>query len=81
VIADNQGELSSKARYFLRSLGQRAADRGDGLAHVTRAVLSWRLGAGGIKRGVELLSPLGEWSGRGEAVRYFIRRSADGSRG
>jgi len=80
VIADHQRELSSKARYFLRSLGHRAADRGDGLAHVTRAVLSWRLGAGG-KRGVELLSPLGEWSGRGEAVRYFIRRSADGGRG
>src|SRR5262249_45497947 len=47
----------------------------------TRAVLSWHLGAGGIKLGVELLSPLGQWSGRGEAVRYFIRRSADGGRG
>lgn len=74
-------EHKSKARYFLRSLGHRSADRQDVLARATRVLLSWRPGAGVIKLGVELLSPLGEWSGRGEAVRYFIRRRADVARG
>ena len=71
-------EHKSKARYFLRSLRHRLADDTSRRGRAVRAVLENGLGGGVVKLGVELLSPLGEWSRRGEAVRYFIRRRADG---
>jgi 2-polyprenyl-3-methyl-5-hydroxy-6-metoxy-1,4-benzoquinol methylase len=74
-------EHKSKARYFLRSLRHRLGNGGDGWARATRALVANRLGMGVIKLAVELLSPLGEWCRRGEAVRYFIRRRVGGGRG
>ncbi len=68
-------EHKSKARYFLRSARHCLADA-SGPGRAARALLESRLGGGTLKLCVELLSPLGEWSGRGEAVRYFVRRGA-----
>lgn len=68
----DRAEHKSKARYFLRSLRHRLSDgRGGPLA----TLLDSRVGGGVVKLGVELLSPVGEWARRGEAVRYFIRRA------
>jgi SAM-dependent methyltransferase len=70
--AVERAEHKSKARYFLRSLRHRlSGGRGGALARL----LDSRVGGGVIKLGIELLSPLGEWTRRGEAVRYFIRRA------
>jgi SAM-dependent methyltransferase len=74
-------EHKSKARYFLRSLRHRLGADDVGRARAVRVLLENRLGMGVIKLGVELLSPLGEWTGRGEAVRYFMRRRTDNGRG
>ena len=71
-------EHKSKARYFWRSLHRRVSGRGDRRARATRALLTSRLGKGVIKLGAEMLSSLSERSEQGEAVRYFIRRRADG---
>jgi SAM-dependent methyltransferase len=70
--AIERAEHKSKARYFLRSLRHRLSD---GRGRVLAALLDGRVGGGVVKLGVEILSPLGEWARRGEAVRYFIRRA------
>jgi SAM-dependent methyltransferase len=67
-------EHTSKARYFLRSVRHWLGNETGVAGRVARVLLATRLGEGALKLGVELLSPLGEWSGRGEAVRYFVRR-------
>jgi hypothetical protein len=68
-----RAEHASKARYFLRSLRHRLSDAGD---NALARVLDSRVGGGVVKLGVEFLSPVAEWSRRGEAVRYFIRRAS-----
>jgi SAM-dependent methyltransferase len=67
-------EHKTKPRYFVRSIKHRIAGRPDALARAGRAVLSSRAGAGAVKLGLELVSPLAEWTRRGEAIRCFIRR-------
>lgn len=69
-------EHKSRARYFVRSVRHRLADRPARLAGARR-VLASPLGEGAMKLGMELLSPLGEWSRRGEAIRGFVRRRSD----
>lgn len=67
----------SKPRYFIRSLRSRLRDWNGPAARLGLAVLENRVGAGLLKLALELLLPLAEVAGRGEAARYFIRRRDD----
>ena len=58
----------SKPRYLIRSLRFRLRNGGGPLA-----------GEGILKLALELVLPLAEATGRGEAVRFFIRRSGEQS--
>jgi SAM-dependent methyltransferase len=71
----------SKPRSLIRSLGFRLGAARGRPARWAGAAVAHPLGRGALKLLLELVLPLAEVSGRGEAVRYFIRPAAAEARG
>jgi hypothetical protein len=69
----------TKPRYFIRSLRHGLADRNGRGSRIGLALVTSRLGGGVLKLILELLMPLARPLQRGEAVRFFIRRSGEQS--
>ena len=63
----------SKPLYIVRSVRHALADRRDLPSRAARALVSNGAGRRLLRRTCEALGPLGTATGRGEAVRYFIR--------
>lgn len=69
-----RAQHKSKPRSFIRSLRHWLRDRAGWTSRLSLALLESRVGSGLLKLVLELLLPLAELAGRGEAVRYVIRR-------
>ncbi len=67
----------AKPRYLIRSLRFLLRDRTGFAARWARSFVGSPIGEGALKLVLELVLPLAEATGRGEAVRYFIRRTGE----
>ncbi len=67
----------AKPRYLIRSLRFVLGEKRGPVAQWGHAAVSSRVGDGVLKLFLEILLPLAEATGRGEAVRYFIRRAGE----
>jgi 2-polyprenyl-3-methyl-5-hydroxy-6-metoxy-1,4-benzoquinol methylase len=65
----------TKPRYLLRSMTGWLADRPGGVRQLALTVVTSRLGGGVLKLLLEVAMPIARPLRRGEAVRYFIRRT------
>ncbi len=64
----------TKPRYLIRSMRLACADGTSPIARGLGAVLASRAGRGVLKLALEIAMPVARPLGRGEAVRYFIRK-------